>query len=182
MNIIFYKISCNDTNIKFVYVGQTNDFYHRKTQHKARCNNIWEKQYNNYQYKYIRLFGGFDNWNMSIIDTINCIDDNDLLNTEIKYIRSFEYILNTQHITKEQKEKQLIINDTVITDVEIQKGKDYANEILTCCCGLTYIRSKSHNHKESNKHKIRIECIEWLLQPDILIQYTSGKININNNL
>jgi hypothetical protein len=79
MDIILYKISCNDTNIKFVYVGETNDFYHRQSKHKARCNNVYEPQHNCYLYKFIRLHGGWDNWNMSIIVKTNC---NDLLNNE----------------------------------------------------------------------------------------------------
>jgi predicted GIY-YIG superfamily endonuclease len=36
-NTHFYKICCNDLNVKDIYVGHTTDFRKRKTQHKDRC-------------------------------------------------------------------------------------------------------------------------------------------------
>jgi predicted GIY-YIG superfamily endonuclease len=43
---IFYKIVCNDLNIKECYIGHTTNFRKRKNHHKTVCNNENNKGYN----------------------------------------------------------------------------------------------------------------------------------------
>ena len=71
-NTIIYKITCNDTNVKDVYVGHTTNFVQRKHAHKQSCIN--EKSTNNKckLYDVIRANGGWLNWTMEIIHFFNC--------------------------------------------------------------------------------------------------------------
>ena len=71
-NTIIYKITCNDPNIKDVYVGHTTNFVQRKHAHKQSCIN--EKSLNNKckLYNVIRNNGGWINWSMEIIHFFSC--------------------------------------------------------------------------------------------------------------
>ncbi len=64
---IFYKIVCEDCP-DYIYIGSTKSFRSRKYQHKSICNNINSKSHNLKIYEKIRENGGWDNWNMIIID------------------------------------------------------------------------------------------------------------------
>ena len=64
---IFYKIVCEDC-ADFIYIGSTKSFRSRKSQHKGCCNNENNKSHNFKIYQKIREYGGWDNWNMLIID------------------------------------------------------------------------------------------------------------------
>lgn len=75
---IFYKIVCEDCP-DYIYIGSTKSFRSRKNQHKNSCNNIDNKKNNLKIYNKIRENGGWDNWNMIIID-----EGNDLTFTQAR--------------------------------------------------------------------------------------------------
>ena len=68
-NTHIYKIVCKDTTITDCYVGQTTDFKSRKNHHKHSCTNENSKEYHINVYKFIRANGGFDNFDMILIET-----------------------------------------------------------------------------------------------------------------
>ena len=69
----FYKIVCRDLSIKDCYVGPTTDFNTRKSNHKTTCNNERDQvHYNFYLYQFIRENGGFENFDMILINTEQC--------------------------------------------------------------------------------------------------------------
>jgi len=63
----FYKICCNDINVKYQYVGSTTNFINRKCNHKYACKS--EKNKHLKVYKTINEHGGFDNWSMIKIES-----------------------------------------------------------------------------------------------------------------
>ena len=69
----FYILQSKDKLIKPKYVGSSEDFIHRQSTHKYSCNNNSEK-YNFKVYQFIRLNGGFENWEFVIIDKVNSCD------------------------------------------------------------------------------------------------------------
>jgi len=69
-----YKIVCNDLTIKDCYVGHTTDMTKRKWGHKSACNNEKNKAHNYNIYKIIRENGGWDNWNMLLVEEFPCKD------------------------------------------------------------------------------------------------------------
>ena len=60
---IIYKL-INYDYPELVYVGSTTNFTKRKQQHKSRCLNSNEKNYNLKVYVSIREYGVWENWNM----------------------------------------------------------------------------------------------------------------------
>ena len=67
-----YKIECKDPEIKHLYVGSTEIYETRVNVHKSECNNEKSNGYNIYVYQKMREFGGFDNWNIEILEKVVC--------------------------------------------------------------------------------------------------------------
>ena len=68
---IFYKIVCITDDIDLCYVGSTANWKERQREHKSRCNNENDKSYNNKKYQIIRANGGWENFKMIQLGTIN---------------------------------------------------------------------------------------------------------------
>lgn len=63
--IFIYKIYQNDYPEMF-YIGSTNNFSSRKSNHKKNINNKVSKKYHYPLYQYIRANGGWEKFNMCI--------------------------------------------------------------------------------------------------------------------
>ena len=95
-NTIIYKIVCKDVDIKECYVGQTTNFSKRKGNHKESCCNINSKKHNQYNYKFIRENGGWDNWSMIEVEKYNAADNLDAKKRERYWIETLKASLNQQ--------------------------------------------------------------------------------------
>ena len=90
-----YEIICKDVNITEGYVGSTTNLVKRRYEHKSSCNNENCKQYNRYVYQFIRDNGGFENWDVVLIEqVIDCKDKEHLHKRERFYIESLKAELN----------------------------------------------------------------------------------------
>lgn len=99
-----YKIECKDPEVKHLYVGSTEDYEKRVSLHKSDCNNETRKQYNLYVYRKIRELGGFDNWNIEILEKVVC-RKSDARKLEEEYRVKLKADLNSQKChTEENKE------------------------------------------------------------------------------
>jgi hypothetical protein len=126
---IFYRIVCNDLNIKDCYVGHTTNFIKRKQCHKNCCNDENNKSYNLKVYQYIREHNGWNNWSMIMIEQISCENHNEACKLERKFIEEYNATLNMLIPTRTQKEWN-----------EVNKDK---------------IKEWHKNYKENNKNKIK---------------------------
>jgi hypothetical protein len=77
-NTYFYKIVCRDLNVKDLYIGHTTDFQRRKSQHHRECCNNYNSKHFIPVCKFIRANGGWENWDMILIECCFCIDGNDV--------------------------------------------------------------------------------------------------------
>jgi len=69
---IIYKLVCKNIKITELYVGYTTHFTQRKSKHKHSCNNPKNEKYNFKVYTFIRENGGWDNWDMIMIEEFPC--------------------------------------------------------------------------------------------------------------
>jgi hypothetical protein len=67
-----YKIVCKDTAITDLYVGSTKDIKTREAVHKSDCHSPNSGRYNLRIYKFIRDHGGYENWEMVVLETVLC--------------------------------------------------------------------------------------------------------------
>lgn len=100
-----YMLCCKDPTITDVYVGHTTNLTKRKASHKTDCNNPNNKSYNLYVYQFIRENGGWENWEMIVLETKSCIDKNDARQFERDWFEKKGATLNGRRpiISKEEK-------------------------------------------------------------------------------
>jgi hypothetical protein len=79
---------------KFIYIGSTVDKKRRRNGHKRVCTCPGERNHNNLVYKLIRENGGFDNWEMIVIEKKRCESFEELRKLEQAWIDKVGPILN----------------------------------------------------------------------------------------
>lgn len=94
-NTIIYKITCKDSTVTDLYVGHTTNFVQRKHSHKQSCINDKTPNHNCKLYDVIRNNGGWNNWNMEIINFFNCQDHYEARKKEQEYFVSLNATLNS---------------------------------------------------------------------------------------
>jgi len=89
--IFIYLIFCKDQSITDTYIGQTDNFERRLSEHEKTCSSKDNKKL----YSFIRENGGWVNWNMKILNTYICNNDNETKQIEQKYIEYYKSSLNS---------------------------------------------------------------------------------------
>jgi len=101
---LIYKLCCKDATTEDIYIGSTTNFINRKHQHKGNCNNSNREKYNLKVYKFIRENGGFENWDMILIQYYSCVTKKELEAKEREYIEKLKPSLNCQLPGRTKKE------------------------------------------------------------------------------
>ena len=120
---VIYKIVCKSLNIKDLYVGNTTDFTRRKTKHKHCCNNPTSKSYNLKVYEMIRKNGGWDNWEMVLVETYPCKNQNEASAKEREWYENLNANMNVQYPHRTTLEYRLEKRDIIL-----EQRKIYYNE------------------------------------------------------
>ena len=172
-NVCFYKIVCKDLTIKDIYVGHTTDFAARKSQHKNTSKNRNGRDANTMLYKFVFDNGGWDNFDMILIEKTKCDDKLDALKKERKYIEEFNATLNQcipsrtkkqweedneEHIKNKKKidyqEKRIYKLDKAkeYYKQNTDKCKEWKNGKTLCECGIEYTNANKARHERSQYH------------------------------
>ena len=166
---LIYKIVCKDVSIKETYGGHTTHLVKRKQQHKSICNNITNKRYNSYIYKFIRDNGGFDNFDVIWQYDFPCNSKREAELEERRFIEKEKCELNSMRpfVTSEEIKKQNVEKTTKYREnnrekvnkyrrQHHQKNKDEVNEKrkkkYTCECGSILRISDKPRHEKTQKH------------------------------
>jgi len=156
---LIYKIVCNDTNIKNVYIGSTTSFRHRKKQHKHSCYNETNNNYNMPVYKFIRENGGWDNFDMILVDYVPCETKLELHKIERTYIEKYDLVLNIDIPTRSDKEyyednkEKIIQNQKEYYKDNKEKIRQYKKEYYKK--NKEEINKKRREYTEKHKEEIR---------------------------
>ena len=86
---VIYKLMCKDLLVLPVYIGHTIKFVERIRVHKTHI-----KTYKSKMYEFIRNTGGWDNWCVVVLETVCCVDRQEAINLEQKYMSEHDHILN----------------------------------------------------------------------------------------
>jgi len=141
--IVIYKIFCKDSNITDVYIGSTINFKRRKIEHKSRCYNENNKKYYFKIYQYIRENGGWDNFEIVIIEKYPCDNIKQVTEREGYWIKELKATLNKQIAGRTYKE--------YYQDNE-NKRKEYNKQKIICSCGCEINKYTLKRHQQSAKH------------------------------
>ena len=103
---LIYKLCCKDPNVKEIYIGSTTNFRNRKDKHKRSCVNPNNVEYNNKKSKFMRDNGGWDNWEMILVEYYNATDNLDLRKRERFWFDELSAKLNSvKPYTSEEERK-----------------------------------------------------------------------------
>ena len=152
-----YEIKSIDKSITEIYIGSTWDMKDRLRLHYHKCYNKNTKDYNYTVYKYIRENGGWDNFEMTIIDSGECEDELELHCAEQFYIDmagGIDNLLNSRNalvLPEEARKREDISRD------RIQKKNIETKRFLCEMCDKCFQDNYDlQRHLETNKHKKNI--------------------------
>ncbi len=104
-NSVIYKIiKKGEKDESNIYVGSTKNFSARKSKHKSTCQEKDTKKSKYKLYQIINNNGGWDNYNMEIIEEYSCSCKIDLEKREKYWIDKIKSKINDKIPTRERKE------------------------------------------------------------------------------
>ena len=164
-NTIFYKISCKNENISDVYIGHTTNFIQRQKCHKHSSQSMMTPNSKCKVYNVIRANGGWDNWNMAIIDFKNCNDLTEARKREQELFIEYNATLNSVEPMPKPKPKKTILDLDAFTQSKFNcekcnfkcgKKSNYDTHILTAKhINRTKMAETEHYNAE---HKFTCGC------------------------
>ena len=147
-----YKLCCKDANITDIYVGSTVNQYRRKHAHKSTCNNTNSNNYNFYVYQFIRENGGFENWDLVILEEYSAQNKGELSWKEREWIERLKPSLNSVKrpaiTTEEIRELQKKWRENNPEQIR-EYSKKYYEE------NLEEYRKRNRKYRENNPEQIR---------------------------
>ena len=167
---VVYKIVCL-SNPNLVYVGSTANFYARRIGHKTKCNNPNCKAYNHKNYVVIRENGGWENWNMVIVDELKQITLIKSRMIEEEWRVKLNANLNSQKCFRTDEEKKEYYN----------KNKDIFVEYYNKNKDILCDQQKEHYH--NNKDMILAQRKEYYQDnKDIMNEKTNEYYHNNKDI
>lgn len=167
-----YKLCCKDLDVQDIYIGATINWRRRKCRHKNNCNNISSKEYNFYVYKFIRHYGGWDNWQMVLIEEVNCNSKLELHKKERQYIEALKATLNIGIPARTAEEKKIYYKN--YNQIYRQLNRDYI---------LQYKRNYYYKNKERFPfiyNPVKCECCNVIIDKTSLKRHMKSKKHIKN--
>ena len=139
MDYTFYILQSKNPEITECYIGSTKHLTRRIQKHKSDCTRITSKNYNFKVYIFIRLNGGFDEFEFIIIDVIK-FTKTDALIHEQKLMHLYGSTLNSYkaHIPEEDR---------------IEKIKEYHKEYYLN--NKKKIKESSKEYRLNNKEQLK---------------------------
>ena len=130
-----YKIACKDPSITDVYVGSTTNVNKRRYKHKYFCYDENSSKYNFKVYDFIRKNGGWDNWDLVVIEEYPCENKIQMLQRERHHLEQLQATLNSKYPYRTKEEAKEMMKNYMI---------DY-----------------NKKYRQENKHTIRLYKRAW---------------------
>ena len=164
-----YKLCCRDVDVTDVYVGSTTNFTQRRREHRSRCENESGKMYNSNPYSFIREHGGWSNWDMVLVNTVNASSKLEAHRAEREHIESLRAALNKQTpgITRSESDKKYLQShkDTIkeAKRVYIDANKEKIREVTRAYAEANKdtIKEYQASYRAANQEKIRQRKKQW---------------------
>ena len=156
---LIYKIESNGT---VYYIGSTTDFTRRKSQHKTNCNNTNNKNHNIKIYKFIRENGGWDEFNMILIENYKCNDSNELRAREQHWFNEFKPTLMNGKFPARTVVQYKLDNKVEISIKRAKFRQDNKAEISII--GAKYYQdniAEIKKYQEDNKEEIKKRLVKY---------------------
>ena len=154
----FYRLVCRDITVTECYVGSTTNAVKRRNKHKSVCHNENDKDYNLSVYQFIRRMGGFDNWQLLVIEQLAMADEVATALRERHWTEQYKATLNSNvpgrtdaeygakyHVEhREKRNKQSAAWQAA--------NKAHSQEKHDCPCGGKHTTATKARHFKSQRH------------------------------
>ena len=147
-NTVIYKITCNDTSVKDVYVGYTTNYVQRKYAHKQNCINSKSTNHKCKLYSIIRANGGWTNWTIEIVQLFNCNDLYEARLKEQEYFILLKATLNSIETMPKPKPSIKTLENTPQNIMEQSNNLVVDKELL-----MTILKQNADIMKENSELK-----------------------------
>ena len=142
-----YKIVCKDLTVKDCYVGSTCSWVRRKSQHKNSTINQNHNEYNYKKSNIIRENGGWNNWEMVLIENYPCETDLEARSKEREWLEKLGATMNSQSPQRTDAQYRAEFRERINAQcLEINMKK------MTCVCGREHLKGAKSNHLKSKNH------------------------------
>tara|TARA_X000000368_G_C22798878_1_gene609341 strand:- start:26 stop:571 length:546 start_codon:yes stop_codon:yes gene_type:complete len=157
-----YKLCCRDASVEEIYIGSTTNVIKRRSDHKKRCTNPIYNDHNQYKYQFIRDHGGWDNWNLVVVEEFSCTSKMEQTKVERSYVEKLKPQLNARVPANYQT-----------GDVYDKKeyGKEYNKE---------YYEKHKNILQEKNKQYIECPCCGKMVQLVSRARHNKSKQHLAN--
>jgi predicted GIY-YIG superfamily endonuclease len=140
-----YKIQHKELKYLF-YIGCTSNLHKRILEHKSNFNNTNLKSYNSKIYKYIRHYGGIENFNIEEVEKI--YSKKEAVNKEQEYIKVLQPVMNSINVYITNEDKKKYQREYHIAYNKTEKYKIYQRE---------------YHRKYNKKKKFKIQLNNFLI-------------------
>jgi hypothetical protein len=152
-----YEIKSIDKSINGTYIGSSWNIEFRRNSHYHSYNNSNSKDYVYPLYKYIRENGGWDNFEMTVIDSGEVETKLELECAEQFYIDmagGVENLLNHRDpiINIEKRKQKQYENKQKNKKRYADNTREKLNTKFVCKCGGSYSHKHKSTHIKTNKH------------------------------
>jgi len=142
---IYKLVHFDDLNDENIYVGHTTNMTKRKCQHKKACCNPNLKNHNLKVYQFIRENGGWDKWDMILVEKYSCKCSAEARARERYWIKELKATLNSNEPGRTRKEW---------FEENREKIAEYQNEYRQCNKEKSKIYHKKY-YQENHEKKIQ---------------------------
>ena len=162
-----YKLCCRDVDVTDVYVGSTTNFAQRRREHRSRCDNESGEMYNSNPYSFIREHGGWSNWDMVLVDTVNASSRLEARRAEREHIESLRAALNknTPGITRSESDEKYRQSHKhkETRRVYLDANKEKIREVTRAYAEANKdtIKEYQASYRAANQEKIRQRKKQW---------------------
>jgi len=156
-NMCIYQIVCKDPKITDCFVGHTNDIKSRNETISKECSNMKCSSYNTPINQFLRNNGGWDNFNIEVLQYVSCSTLFEVLQIKQNNIKACNANLNTIVPSRTKKEWHV---DHLAQVTEYQKEYHKQKAIHgKCDCGGSFCYGHKLRHERSMKHQKFINAL-----------------------
>ena len=166
-----YKIVCKDLSITDCYAGSSTNWSKRKNRHKGCCNNETSDRYNAKIYTFIREHGGWDNWNMILIEYYPCKTQLESAQRERYWIEELKANLNCNIPSRTRTERNETNKEQI---VEYQTEYRKTHKVEQAETQAEWYKENKEHHSEIGALYYQKNKEQILAQQAVLYTCTCG--------